>query len=207
MAKEVELTKDQIKNMSDLLLYTMANHYEEQISKKKQAGKALGLVVSQGYIYIIPIFDLSRLEERDFIAMMIEKINPMAFSRGTKMMTEHGEKTLEILTVDPYRSQLLSHPIQIDDQGNVSQRDEDEAQLRDLKPDEFYPYRDSHIYSQSVRSNPDRALTDHMFEVFYSTLGGAAEKYDYTEDWDRLVLSRTRTSHRTESTDLPPAKT
>lgn len=194
MANELELTEDQVKNMSDLLLYTMTQHYEEQISKRKRAGKSLGLVVSQGYVYILPIFDLSRLEERDFVAMMIDKINPMAFSRGTKIMTEDGQKTLEILTVDPYRSQLLSHPIEIDDEGNVSQREDDEAELRELKPDEFYPYRDSHIYSITVRSNPDRALTDHKFEVFYSTLGGAAQKYDYTEDWDRLVLSRTRTS-------------
>lgn len=194
MKASESFTEDQIKNMADLLLYTMTQHYEEQISKRKRAGKALGLVVSQGYIYVIPLFDLSRLEERDFVAMMIEKINPSAFSRGTKIMTGDGKKTLEILTVDPYRSQLLRHPIQIDDDGNVSQREEDEGEIRDLKPDEFYPYRNSHIYSQTVRTNPDRSLTDHMFEVFYSTLGGAAEKHDYTEDWDRLVLSRTRTS-------------
>lgn len=188
------VTEEQIKNMADLLLYTMTQHYEEQLSKRRRAGKALGLVISLGYIYIIPLFDLSRLEERDFVAMMIEKINPMAFARGTKIMTGDGRKTLEILTVDRYRSQLLSYPIQIDDDGNVSQSEEGEGELRELKPDEFYPYRDSHIYSQTVRSNPDRALTDQKFETFYSTLGGAAEKYDFTEDWDRLVLNRTRTS-------------
>lgn len=57
MKASESLTEDQIKNMADLLRYTMTQHCEEQISKRKRAGKALGLVVSQGYAYIISIFD------------------------------------------------------------------------------------------------------------------------------------------------------